>query len=201
MQHAFVNKNSNRHCYGILFRELLLRESPPFRWGELFKALRVMELSGEIVGGYFFEGVHGLQFMSAASLHSFQQSQPIDVVYWLSAVDPASLCGVNIEGLKDGLPERRLSNHLVYHGTQLALLSRRQGKQLTIHADATNENLPRFLQIFHRWLERSASPVRSITIETINEAPAAENPYLEVFKTEFDATVDFGKIVIRKRYF
>ena len=187
--------------YGILFRELLLRESPPFRWSELFRALRVMELSGEIVGGYFFEGVQGLQFMNAASIHAFQQSQPDDAVYWMSAVDPASLCGVNVEGVKEHLPERRLSNHLVFHGLDVVLLSRRQGGHLTIHVDATNEDLPRYLQIFHDWLERAASPARSVAIETINQAPAAESPYLSVFKQEFDAVADLGKILLRKRYF
>ena len=44
--------------YGILFRELLARELPEFRWGELFRSLYLMELSGEVVSGAFFQGNH-----------------------------------------------------------------------------------------------------------------------------------------------
>ncbi len=35
--------------YGVLFRELLERELPPLRWGELFRTLRLMELSGRFL--------------------------------------------------------------------------------------------------------------------------------------------------------
>jgi ATP-dependent Lhr-like helicase len=34
--------------YGILFRELTARESPGFRWANVFRTLRLMELSGEV---------------------------------------------------------------------------------------------------------------------------------------------------------
>ena len=50
--------------YGVLFRELLQRELPALRWKGLFRALRLMELSGEILAGHFFEGVPGPQFAS-----------------------------------------------------------------------------------------------------------------------------------------
>ncbi len=50
--------------YGILFREIVAYELPPFRWGAIFRALRIMELSGEILSGYFFEGIPGIQFCS-----------------------------------------------------------------------------------------------------------------------------------------
>ena len=34
--------------YGIVFRELLQREAPGFRWADVFRPLRLMELSGEV---------------------------------------------------------------------------------------------------------------------------------------------------------
>ena len=54
--------------YGILFRELLARELPPFGWSRIFRALRLMELSGEVLAGRFFDGVPGLQFYRSVRL-------------------------------------------------------------------------------------------------------------------------------------
>jgi hypothetical protein len=52
--------------YGILFRSLAaLDESAP-PWPALFRALRMMEFSGETVGGRFVRGVEELQFRFAA---------------------------------------------------------------------------------------------------------------------------------------
>ena len=48
--------------YGVVFRELLETELPPLRWPRLFRSLRLMEFSGEVVTGRFFDGIRGLQF-------------------------------------------------------------------------------------------------------------------------------------------
>jgi ATP-dependent Lhr-like helicase len=50
--------------YGILFRELLVNEADLLQWRQIFRTLRLMELSGEVLSGYFFEGVPGPQFIS-----------------------------------------------------------------------------------------------------------------------------------------
>jgi ATP-dependent Lhr-like helicase len=60
--------------YGVLFRELATLESPALRWSEVFRALRIMELSGEIVAGHFFEGLSGPQFLTPAALRLLRQS-------------------------------------------------------------------------------------------------------------------------------
>ncbi len=41
--------------YGILFRELLDNELPILKWAGVFRSLRIMELSGEILSGHFFQ--------------------------------------------------------------------------------------------------------------------------------------------------
>src|SRR5512143_223445 len=48
--------------YGILFRELLVNELPPLQWRAVFRSLRLMELSGEVMSGHFFQGISGPQF-------------------------------------------------------------------------------------------------------------------------------------------
>ncbi len=60
--------------YGILFRELLQRELPAMSWSGVFRSLRIMELSGEVLAGYFFEGIPGPQFISPQAFRRLQRS-------------------------------------------------------------------------------------------------------------------------------
>ena len=62
--------------YGILFRELLANELPLLQWAKIFKALRLMELSGEILSGYFFEGIPGVQFISHEAFRFLNEPLP-----------------------------------------------------------------------------------------------------------------------------
>ncbi len=91
-----------------------------------------MELSGEILSGYFFEGIPGAQFISHEAFRFLQEPLPEESVYWLNAADPASLCGVRLEALKGSLPSRIPSTHLVYRGKQPVVISRRNGSALDI---------------------------------------------------------------------
>ncbi|MEZ6014399.1 MAG: DEAD/DEAH box helicase [Planctomycetota bacterium] len=56
--------------YGVLFRALLARERVPVLWRDLARALRLMELRGDVLGGRFVDGYAGEQFAdpSAARL-------------------------------------------------------------------------------------------------------------------------------------
>ncbi len=175
--------------YGLLFRELLLREQPPFRWRDVFRTLRLMELSGEVMAGYFFKGIPGPQFMSPAALRTFQQEAE-DALFWMSALDPASLCGVPVEGLRGILPKRVDGTHLVFHGTRLVLISRRKGRMLTIQVPPDDMHLPDYLAILRHLLVREFEGARRLVIETINDQPSPESPYLPVLKSLFDVAVD-----------
>ncbi|HQH71444.1 MAG TPA: ATP-dependent helicase, partial [bacterium] len=186
--------------YGVLFRDLLTRESSAFRWGRLFKALRIMELSGEIVGGYFFEGIPGLQFISPAALRTMPFHLSEEPVFWLGAADPASLCGVSLTGLGYDLPERRPSHHLVYHGRKLVMTSRRSGREVEIHVPADEPNMVRYFGLFRDWLERLVSPVPVIVIESINGEDPTRSAYLPVLRDLFDTRAEYKKITLRKRY-
>ena len=105
--------------YGILFRELLQNELPAFSWGNIFRSLRLMELSGEVLTGYFFQGVPGPQFISHDAFRMLQRKFPEESVYWICATDPASVCGIRLDALKGKLPRRVPGTHLVYHGSRV----------------------------------------------------------------------------------
>lgn len=185
--------------YGILFRELLLRESSPFQWKHLFRTLRIMELSGEVLAGYFFKGIPGLQFMSERAFRRLRNFQPSAALFWLNASDPASLCGIPLESLRHSLPHRVDSTHIVYRGTTPVLISRGTGRQLEFSVAPDDRDIDRILDVLHHFLNRAFNPRRRLQIDTINGEAAADSPYLAPLRSSFDVTVDFNRISLYRR--
>ena len=168
--------------YGLLFRELLVHELPMLQWASIFKTLRIMELSGEILSGYFFEGPPGLQFISPEAFRFLNEPLPDESIYWMNATDPASLCGIGLEALKGLLPSRLPSTHLVYHGRRLVVISRRNGSRLEILSPPDAPYFPDYLAFFNVLLNREFSPEKIITVETINGRPALNSEYAGALK-------------------
>jgi ATP-dependent helicase Lhr and Lhr-like helicase len=185
--------------YGIVFKELLQNESSPFRWSSVFRALRLMELSGEVMTGYFFEGIPGPQFISHEAFRMLGTKLPEDAVYWMTAVDPASLCGIRLEGLKRTLPRRIPGTHLVYHGTRLALVSQRNGSALTFQVPPDDPRVNEYLAVLHHLLNRKFQPMRRIVVETINEETASRSPYLEALRRNFDVSAGHRKVTLYRK--
>jgi ATP-dependent helicase Lhr and Lhr-like helicase len=163
--------------YGILFRELVQREAAPLQWRALFRTLRIMELSGELLAGNFFDGIAGLQFISPEAFRMLGSGLPRDAVFWMNAADPASLCGSALEGLPQRLPARLASTHLVYRATELVLVSKRYGKELEFFVEPDDGRIAEYLGFFRVLLTRDFNPVKRITVEQINGRPAASSPY------------------------
>jgi len=187
--------------YGIVFRELLAHELPVFQWSRLFRALRLMELSGEVLAGQFFEGVPGLQFAAPAAFRSLRDGLlPDDAVYWMNARDPASLAGVDLPELKGALPERREGNSMVFHGDRLVLIARRRGKTLDVRVAPDHPRLEDYLEVLKVPLARDFAPRKAIEVEEINGEPAPESPYVPVLRRLFSATVEPRSVKLRRRY-
>ncbi len=185
--------------YGILFRELLTQELPELRWGKIFRSLRIMELSGEILAGHFFQGIHGLQFISRAAFRELQQKQTEDVIYWMNATDPASLCGLKIEGLNLELPRRIPTNYLVFHGKKLVVILRKGGAILQILVSHDCQALQQYLRIYTSLLERRSQPPKQIRVEEINGKPALESQFLNQL-LQFGFVKGHRDLVIRREY-
>jgi ATP-dependent Lhr-like helicase len=183
--------------YGVLFRELLRHELPGLRWGPLFRSLRIMELSGEVLAGYFFEGVPGLQFASLEAFERLQSPLPDDRVYWMNATDPASPCGMGLEGLELPLPRRINSNYLVFHGKRLVLVLKRGGAALQFMVPPGSRHIQQYLAIFRTLCAHSSSaPIR---VERIDEKPALGSPYEEQL-LRFGFTRRHRDLVLRRDY-
>ncbi len=185
--------------YGILFREILHKEASPFRWADVFRTLRLMELSGEVVSGYFFQGIPGPQFMSQRALHIFQQAGPEGSIYWMNALDPASLCGIPLDSMRGKRPARIEGNLLVFHGSRPVLISRRKGRQLTFHVAPDHERIQEYLIGLRHLLFRDYAPLRRLTIETINQVPAPQSPYLAALENSFDLVVDVKNVSLYRK--
>jgi ATP-dependent Lhr-like helicase len=87
--------------YGVVFREMVARETMAPRWRELLIALRRLEDQGEIRGGRFIGGFLGEQFALPVAVESLRASarQPRSgEVVTLSAADPLNLVGILIPG-------------------------------------------------------------------------------------------------------
>jgi len=167
--------------WGILFRELLANELPPLQWRALFRSIRLMELSGEILSGYFFQDIPGPQFISHEAFRMLRDPFPEDTVFWVNAAGPASLCGLGLVSLQ-GLPPRIPSTHLVYRGSRLAMVSKRLGKNLEILVPPDDSRLSDYVSLFKDLMSREFNPMQKISIETVNGEPVMRTPYVEALK-------------------
>ncbi len=205
-----LNKDRTRillNRYGIIFRELCERELPAFKWSVMFRVLRLMELSGEVVSGYFFEGLRGPQFMSPVALGLFNRPSTLPPIF-LNAIDPISPIGLVKSGVvKSGvgacafgeqLPRRTKSNHLVIHDDKLVMTSTRHGKALNILVPPDHPELLEYFTLLHHLCYRHFQPVKPLRIETINNEPAATSAYLVPLGAKFNVITDFRSVVIQR---
>ena len=158
-----------------------------------------MELSGEVVAGCFFNDIPGLQFVSNRMLRLLREKLPNDRLYWISAQDPASICGLGIDAIKGELPRRSAGSHLVYIGSRLALVSNRRGRVLHIHLPVDHDRLADCFGLFDHLLGRRIDPLRSITVETINGQDAQDSPFIEVLRDRFDIITETRAITVYRR--
>jgi ATP-dependent Lhr-like helicase len=87
--------------YGVVFRELLVRESGLPRWRELQVGFRRLEDRGEIRGGRFVSGFLGEQFALPLAVESVREIRKVPTsgeMVTISAADPLNLVGIIVPG-------------------------------------------------------------------------------------------------------
>jgi ATP-dependent Lhr-like helicase len=183
--------------YGILFRELLERELPPLQWPAVFRALRLMELAGEVLSGHFFEGIPGLQFLQPAALSLLERGLPAEALYWISAQDPASPCGLGLPIA--GLPPRQAGTHLVFHGSRLVLVSKGRGRELEVCVSPEDPLLARAMELFRAHFRREFAPWNIVRVARINGQPARSSPYRRPL-LELGFMEEYCGLALRARY-
>ena len=89
--------------YGVVFREVLIRESNLPNWREILLTLRRLEDRGEVRGGRFVAGFLGEQFALPAAVESLRSTRTEPATgetITISAADPLNLVGIVVPGAK-----------------------------------------------------------------------------------------------------
>jgi ATP-dependent Lhr-like helicase len=91
--------------WGVVFRDLLARESIIPAWRDLLVVLRKMEARGEVRGGRFVSGFTGEQFAAPEAvdlLRSVRRSEATGEEVAVSPADPLNLIGMVLPGPRIG---------------------------------------------------------------------------------------------------
>lgn len=107
--------------WGVVFRDLLERESGAPRWFELLGVYRKLEARGEIRGGRFITGVAGEQYALGETvrlLRVLRDQGPKGELHVVSAADPLNLIGI-IEG-RPRVPAHANNRIAYYDGVPIA---------------------------------------------------------------------------------
>jgi ATP-dependent Lhr-like helicase len=89
--------------YGVVFRDLTLREAFTVPWREILRVLRRMEAQGLVRGGRFVAGVYGEQYARPEAVEALRRTRRTEKkgeVVRVSAVDPLNLTGTVIPGAR-----------------------------------------------------------------------------------------------------
>lgn len=107
--------------YGVVFRDLLARESLVPSWRDLLVQYRRMEMAGEVRGGRFVSGFVGEQFALPEAIDSLRAMRKhgggVTQELRISACDPLNLAGIILPGPR--VPAV-MSNFLVFKNGRLA---------------------------------------------------------------------------------
>ena len=92
------------HRYGVVFRDLVRKDSGACAWRDLLMQYRRMELKGDVRGGRFVSGFTGEQFALPEALEALRAvrkqgtAAPTGQELRLSACDPLNLLGIILPG-------------------------------------------------------------------------------------------------------
>ena len=87
--------------YGVVFRDLLTRETNLPRWRELQIGFRRLEDRGEVRGGRFVDGFQGEQFALPVAVESLRANRKLPMNgerVVIAAADPLNLVGIIVPG-------------------------------------------------------------------------------------------------------
>ncbi len=160
--------------YGVLSREL----ARGMEWARLHSALTRLEFAGEVVRGYFVQGLSGEQYALEGSVEELHATSPRrELPLLLNSCDPANLWGHVLPlSRRDGSkqPVTRIpSNLLLVRGGSPRLLIEGHGREITPLAGFESGELPELIRVLQDILTRPPAlrPVRRIEIHTWDGTP------------------------------
>jgi ATP-dependent Lhr-like helicase len=97
------------------------------------------------------------------------------------------------------LPARVATTHLVYRGSKLIVVSKRNGKDLLFNVPADDPSLPDYMGSLRHLLTRKFQPIKRISIETINGEQATQSPYIPSLRASFEVAVDYKNVTLYRK--
>jgi ATP-dependent Lhr-like helicase len=173
------------------------REVAQGEWSRLRHALARLEYAGEILRGYFVDGLSGEQYAleDAADdlLRGGRRAEPHVVV---NALDPANLWGkvfalTRRDGVRATLP-RGAAACLVFRAGRPVLAVEAHGRELTPLAGWENADFPGAIRALQLLAERPLPfrPWRRLEVTTWDGAPAVESEARDAFVASGFAAAD-----------
>lgn len=173
--------------YGVLCRDVLARESAAFGWPGIFRALRRMELSGEVVSGEFFVGLSAPQFATARAVRLVADGLGGGESWWCAGRDPAALWGIGQAGEGLSLPRRAAGCAVAFVGARPVLAFSAGGGRIETVLAPDDPSLPAALAPLENLLVRRVLPEPRVVVASINGRAAGESPYLPLLRQLFEA--------------
>ena len=141
-----------------------------------------MELAGELIGGRFFSGINSLQFASPSIAVELEEAESLRGIYWMNATDPASLAGLEIEGLPYRLCSRAANNRLYFRNNALIAMSGRNGRDIQIFMEPNDPDMAILISLLKIVRTRKVLPENNVLIEKINGQAAGASVFVPVFR-------------------
>jgi ATP-dependent Lhr-like helicase len=144
--------------YGVVFRDLLARESLAPPWRDMLRIYRRLEMRGEIRGGRFVGGVAGEQYALPEAVELLRQHRdPPENDEWvvISAADPLNLVGIITPAAR--VPATRGNRVLFLNGRPIAAREAKAIRWLTDVDEATRLRAERLLRAPGPLKHRSAN--------------------------------------------
>ena len=172
--------------YGVVCRDMLARETAALGWTGVFRALRRMELSGEVVSGEFFAGLSGPQFADARAVRLLAAGLVGQESWWLAGRDPAALWSG--AGEPGGLPwpRRAAGTWVSFLGARPVGVFEAGGGRMTLALAPDDAGLPASLAPLSHLLSRRSAPLARLAVSSINGQPAGDSPYVAVLRVLFE---------------
>jgi len=179
--------------YGVVCADMLDREGPAFAWSGVFRALRRLELSGEVVAGEFFTGLGGPQFATPEAVRRLLAGLTGREAWWCAAVDP--VCAGRIAGPGVSLPRRVVGAAVAFRGSEAVAVLEAGGKRLQFGLAPDDPDLPAALAPLVRLVGRRGA-ARRVAVAAVNGVSAGESPYLPVLRERFEVVRERKGVVL-----
>jgi ATP-dependent Lhr-like helicase len=167
--------------YGVLARELAGGD-----WSSLRHTLLRMEYGGEVVRGYFVEGLSGEQYALEEALRDLTASpRRAEPHVLVNMVDPANLWGriftLSRLGGARAAAARIPQSWLIFRGGRPVVLAEGHGRDLTPLAGFEAVDLPGVVRTLQSVMERpfALRPLRRLDVLTWDGHPVRETPALD----------------------